>query len=67
MRVDVKPELLRWARERVGLSEDALLKRFPQLPDWERAEKKPTLKQLENFARTTRTQTKYLKILVPIC
>jgi Zn-dependent peptidase ImmA (M78 family) len=65
MRVDVKPELLRWARERVGLTENALLKRFPQLPQWESAEKKPTLKQLENFARTTRTPVGYLFLPEP--
>jgi Zn-dependent peptidase ImmA (M78 family) len=65
MRVDVKPELLRWARERVGLTEDALLKRFPQLPQWESAEKKPTLKQLEYFARTTHTPVGYLFLPEP--
>ena len=30
-RVDVEPELLRWARERAGLSIDALAGRFPQV------------------------------------
>ena len=37
-RVDVEPELLRWARERAGLSIDALAGRFPSLHAWERRE-----------------------------
>ena len=53
MRVEVKPELLRWARERAGLSLAALAKRFPHLPDWESGEARPTLKQLETFAKAT--------------
>jgi len=32
MRVQVRPELLRWARERAGLSLDVLARRIPQLP-----------------------------------
>lgn len=53
MRVEVKPELLRWARERSGLDPGALAHRFPQLDGWERREGSPTLKQLESFARPT--------------
>lgn len=53
MRVEVKPELLRWARERAGLNLAALAKRFPQLPDWESGDARPTLKQLEKFAKAT--------------
>ena len=30
-RVEVKPELLRWARGRAGLSVDTLAHRFPKL------------------------------------
>ena len=51
MRVDVKPAMLRWARERAGLDPDALAHRFPKLADWEREEARPTLKQLEDFAK----------------
>lgn len=53
MRVDVKPELLRWARERAGLQPEALARRFPKLAGWERGEARPTLRQLEDFARAT--------------
>jgi Zn-dependent peptidase ImmA (M78 family) len=53
MRVAVKPELLRWARERAGFELAALAKRFPQLPEWESGDARPTLKQLEKFAKAT--------------
>lgn len=53
MRVDVKRELLSWARKRAGFDLAALAKRFPQLPDWESGDARPTLKQLERFAKAT--------------
>ncbi len=53
LRVDVKPEMFRWARERAGIHVDALVKRFPRYPEWESGEKQPTLKQLEKLARVT--------------
>ena len=53
LRVNVKPELFRWARERAGIHVDALVKRFPRYLEWESGEKQPTLKQLENLARAT--------------
>lgn len=52
-RVDVNPELLRWARVRAGLDMQALTSRFPKLESWEMGEASPTLKQLESFARAT--------------
>ena len=59
-RVDVQPELLRWARQRAGLGLDALAGRFAKLPAWERGEIRPTLKQLERFAKATFTPVGYL-------
>jgi Zn-dependent peptidase ImmA (M78 family) len=53
IRVDVRPDMLRWARERASLGVEALTKRFPHLADWERGDARPTLKQLERFASTT--------------
>lgn len=52
-RVEVRAEMLQWARERAGLDLAALAKRFPQLPDWESGDASPTLKQLERFAKAT--------------
>ena len=58
-RVDVKPELLRWARERGRLDLAVLVRRFPKYLEWERGTARPTLKQLETFARTSRAPVGY--------
>jgi hypothetical protein len=63
--VNLNPELLRGARERSGLSLDALARRFPKLPDWEVGEVHPTLKQLEGFAKATFTPVGYLFLQEP--
>ncbi|MDE2644242.1 MAG: ImmA/IrrE family metallo-endopeptidase [Bacteroidota bacterium] len=52
-RVKVKPELLRWACQRSQVDPKKLRKRFPKYGDWESGSLKPTLKQLEDFARFT--------------
>jgi Zn-dependent peptidase ImmA (M78 family) len=65
LRVDVKPAMLRWARERAGLEPDALAHRFPKLADWEREEARPTLKQLEDFAKATHAPLGYLFLSEP--
>ncbi|MBI5900217.1 MAG: ImmA/IrrE family metallo-endopeptidase [Rhodocyclales bacterium] len=54
-RVSVKPEMLRWARQRARLDAAVLTTRFPKLVEWEREERQPTLKQLENYAHATMT------------
>ncbi|MGR3914863.1 MAG: ImmA/IrrE family metallo-endopeptidase [Gammaproteobacteria bacterium] len=58
-RVPVKPEMLRWARERAGLSVDDLRNRFAKLALWEREEAQPTFKQLEAFAKATYVPAAY--------
>ena len=52
IRVNVKPELLRWARVRAGMDADMLVPRFPKYLEWESEKVHPTLKQLEKFAKT---------------
>ena len=52
-RVQVKPEMLRRARERAGLSAEDLRGKFPKMDLWEREALQPTLKQLEAFAKAT--------------
>jgi len=64
-RVDVRPELLRWARERAGMSVFELRKRFPKIVLWERGKTRPTLKQLEGFAKATHTPLGYLFLPEP--
>ncbi len=64
-RVEVKPELLRWARQRAGLDFEELTGRFPRLDDWERGTVRPTLKQLENFARAVHAPIGFLFLEKP--
>ena len=64
-RVEVKPELLRWARERSGREGGYLEKRFPRLEAWERGEALPTFKQLEDFAKAAYTPIGYLFLQEP--
>jgi Zn-dependent peptidase ImmA (M78 family)/transcriptional regulator with XRE-family HTH domain len=65
MRVQVRPELLRWARERAGFSLEALARRIPQLPAWELGEARPTLKQMEKFAKATYAPMGFLFLAEP--
>lgn len=65
IRVAVNPEMLRWAKERSGVDPGDLDIRFPKLPEWERQERQPTLKQLERFAKATRTPIGYLFLPQP--
>lgn len=53
MKVNVSPQLLRWACERAGYTEGHLARRFPRLERWLRGEDRPTLRQLERFANVT--------------
>lgn len=64
-RVEVRPELLRWARDRAGLSVEVLARRFPKLDAWEQGAAHPTLKQLEDFAKATFTPVGFLFLEAP--
>lgn len=61
----VKPELLRWARERAGREIADLSGRFKKLAQWERGEGQPTFRQLEDFARATHVPFGYLFLPEP--
>jgi Zn-dependent peptidase ImmA (M78 family)/transcriptional regulator with XRE-family HTH domain len=65
LRAEVKPELLRWARERARLSMHALAKAFPDLAKWEQGTARPTLKQVERFASVTHAPVGYLFLAAP--
>ncbi len=64
-RVPVRPDLLRWARQRARRDLASLSKPFPKLDAWERGEAQPTFKQLERFARATHTPVGYLFLQEP--
>lgn len=55
VRVPVQPGVLRWACERGRIQPEYLARRFPGFSAWESGTEKPTLKQLENFAKASRT------------
>lgn len=65
LRVEVRPEMLRWAVERSRVDELDLAARFPQLETWARQDRRPTLKQLERFARATHTPVGFLFLTEP--
>lgn len=61
MRVEIQPELFRWARERAGIADAHVLRpKFPKLEEWEAGRAQPTLKQLERFARAVHVPVGYL-------
>ena len=65
IRATVKPELLRWARERAGMEVEALERRFPKYPEWERGALLPTLKQVEKLANATHAPVGYFFLAEP--
>ena len=64
-RISVRPEMLRWARERAGCSVDEMARRLPGLPAWESGGKRPTMRQLEKFAKAARVPLGYLFLPSP--
>ncbi len=63
--VSVKPELLRWARERARRTVDSLSKTFPKYEQWESGEAQPTLKQVERLAKTLHVPLGFLFLEAP--
>ncbi len=61
----VNPDLLRWTRERAGISQEDLVKKFKKLAEWEDGEATPTLKQAEAFARAVHAPVGYLFLSEP--
>jgi Zn-dependent peptidase ImmA (M78 family) len=57
--------MFQWACERSGISPENLASRFPKLELWAQGAAKPTLKQLENFAKATHTPIGYLFLPEP--
>ena len=64
-RAPVKPEPLRWARERAGVTQESLGAKFKKLPEWETGELQPTFKQLEAFGRAVHVPFGYLFLPEP--
>jgi len=67
-RIAASPEVLRWARERAGLSLADLQGRFlklEELEEWEAGTSQPTMSQLEKFATATRVPFGFLFLPEP--
>jgi len=65
IRAPVKPELLRWARERAGLEMETLTRRFPRYQEWENGAAQPTLRQVEDLAKATQAAVGYFFLTEP--
>jgi Zn-dependent peptidase ImmA (M78 family) len=65
VRIPVSAEVLRWAVDRAGWSEDALHGRFPRFEGWLVADPAPTLKQLQSFAHAAHVPFGYLMLPTP--
>jgi len=61
----VQPTLIRWSRERARLERLELVRRFPKLAEWESGERRPTLRQLEEFARAVHVPIGFLFLPSP--
>jgi Zn-dependent peptidase ImmA (M78 family) len=64
-RVEIKPDMLRWACERAGFDTAEVAERIPQLPAWVRGDAQPTLKQVERFAKAVHAPVGYLFLQAP--
>lgn len=65
IRVPVQPQVLQWAADRAGLPEEALRKRFNKYGQWLTGEIRPTLHQLQEFARATYSPIGYFFLPSP--
>jgi Zn-dependent peptidase ImmA (M78 family)/transcriptional regulator with XRE-family HTH domain len=65
MQLEIKPELLRWACERAGFSLEGMEQKFPHLPGWVQGTSRPTLKQLEKFAKAVYAPVGYFFLQKP--
>lgn len=64
-RVNIQSAFFSWACSRARLAPEDLYPRFKDLPDWASGAKKPTMKQLEDFAKATRTPIGYFFLPEP--
>ncbi len=58
-KVEIAPQMLRWAIERSGRKPEELERRFPKLEAWLNRQANPTLRQLQEFASATYTPFGY--------
>jgi Zn-dependent peptidase ImmA (M78 family) len=64
-RIAINEQVLQWAVERVGLTPESLLNKFPKIKEWFSGKNKPTLRQLESLANITLTPLGFLFLNKP--
>jgi Zn-dependent peptidase ImmA (M78 family) len=62
---NIRPEMLKWAFQRAGFSEEDAVSVFPPLGEWLSLNKFPTVKQLQKFADKFHTPFGYLFLNQP--
>jgi Zn-dependent peptidase ImmA (M78 family) len=65
IQVNINPEMLRWARERARRTVEDLATPFPKLNLWESGVERPTLNQIERFAKTVHAPIGYFFLINP--
>jgi len=58
--VDIRPEVLTWAVNRAGLDVQSMEIEYPRFKDWMSQTKKPTFRQLQDFASKVKVPFGYL-------
>ena len=64
-RVDINADMLIWAIDRAGIELYAFIDKFPKVQKWLMGEKKPTVKQLEDFSKKVYLPFGYLLLTEP--
>lgn len=64
-RVMIEPSMLKWAKDRSGLTDRQLSAKFRKLAQWEQGVELPTLRQLEAYAKATSTPLGYFFLPAP--
>lgn len=64
-KIVVSAQILKWAIERKGLTEQSLKKKFPKISEWLNGSDSPTMRQLEDFSKATSTPFGYFFLQSP--
>lgn len=64
-KIDINPDILTWAVKRAGYNVDDFIPVFPEFKDWLDKNKKPTFRQLQDFARKVHVPFGYLFLQQP--
>ena len=62
--ININPTMLTWAIARAGYVLDEFLVKFPNVKKWIEQIKKPTVKQLEDFAHRVHIPFGYLFVII---